>query len=54
MTKTSSLFSDNALFSVLIAAFLGWAALTIASAPDVTSSTGSSAVARIATANSNS
>ena len=54
MTKTSTLISDNTLFSVLIAAFLGWAALTIATAPSVTSPAESNAVARVAPANTNS
>jgi hypothetical protein len=53
MTKTSGLISDNTLFSVLIAAFLGWAALTIATGPSVTSPAASSDVARIAPANTN-
>ena len=54
MTNPFSRVSENTLFSLLVVAFFGWAALTIATAPVAPSSSASSAVARVAAANSNS
>jgi hypothetical protein len=46
--------SDNTLFSLLIAAFIGWVALSVASGPTALSHATGSAVAQASAAHGNS
>ncbi|HEX4598288.1 MAG TPA: hypothetical protein VH278_10915 [Burkholderiaceae bacterium] len=54
MTNAFSWFSENTLFSLLIAAFIGWIAVSAASGPITLSPVAGNAVAQAATAGGNS
>ena len=54
MTSAFSRISENTLFSVLIAVFVGWAAFNVATDRTSPSASTSSSVARVAATSSNS
>jgi hypothetical protein len=54
MTSTYGRISENTLFSLLIAVFIGWVAVSAATGPAALSTSAASAVAQVAAANGNS